>query len=1224
MGPNGSGKSNVIDAMLFVFGKRAKQLRLNKVSELIHNSTDFRSLEYARVEVHFHEIVDKQGEDFEAVPGSDFVISREAYRNNTSKYFIDQKTSNFTEVTTLLKAHGVDLNNNRFLILQGEVEQISMMKPKGEKPGDEGLLEYLENIIGTNQYVEPIEEKAKALEELNDKRGSQVNRLKIVEKERDALGGAKAEAELFMAKERELLRTRSVLYQLFSREALDATAAIESSVAELEETLAAERAKSAASSEAADALDAVVKTHAAALAELKKELDEATKAFAEFERKDIQHREDLKSAKARSKKLDDKLAKDAKKQKDMAEETAAIERDAPMLEAKKAELEEKVQAEEKALEEMLASLKGEMARVGKRLDAAQRALQPWEGKLADAKAAVDVAAAERDLLANQWREAREKLEKAKSGAQEATALAKSKREEIADAEATLESEKARAAERREAEAANRAAEAKANETQREIRGKLEQRKTAAETERSKGAIVRALMAAKARGKIKGVLGRLGDLGAVEKKYDVAVSTACGALDYVVVETTADAQACVAYLRANNLGVATFLILEKQKGLEGRMRESQAAPKNPKAPRLMDLIKPAEPRLAVAFYYGVRDTAVADDLDAASKIAYEGKTRVRVVTLAGQLIETSGTMSGGGSKPKGGRMRVGDAAPAAEEECGDERAAAERIADAEKELAAASLTFEEARSAAVAAGKEAKEAEAAVAKMERALPKLRAEVKAAEERAADLESRLADLADAARETKEDKAELARLEKAVEEATATHERVVSDAAGIRAECETLQKEMDDVGGEPLKALRALVKSLNAEIVETGDAATAKRATAASHAKATARLAKAIEEATAEREKLTEDIKATKEAFKALEDGAMEVLESQKALQARCDEKGSELAAAAAERDDALKVVGAVKHAEVDIVAKLDDLRATAKENEDKAAHWGKELEKLREEQAALLRESGAAAEEGGSPPSPPPLLTPEELEAHTQEATQSAAEALEAELAAMKPDMSSIEAFREKEGEYDVRAGELRGVTEERDATRASYDELRKKRLDEFMAGFDVISLKLKEMYQMITLGGDAELELVDSLDPFSEGIVFSVRPPKKSWKNIANLSGGEKTLSSLALVFALHHYKPTPLYVMDEIDAALDFKNVSIVGHYIKERTKDAQFVIISLRNNMFELADRLVGIYKTNNTTKTVAINPGAFEVGAANKKEKAAAAPRADGEENADPTIAA
>ena len=128
--------------------------------------------------------------------------------------------------------------------------------------------------------------------------------------------------------------------------------------------------------------------------------------------------------------------------------------------------------------------------------------------------------------------------------------------------------------------------------------------------------------------------------------------------------------------------------------------------------------------------------------------------------------------------------------------------------------------------------------------------------------------------------------------------------------------------------------------------------------------------------------------------------------------------------------------------------------------------------------------------------------------------------------------------------------------------------------------------------MVTLGGDAELELVDTLDPFSEGIVFSVRPKGKSWKNIANLSGGEKTLSSLALVFALHHFKPTPLYVMDEIDAALDFRNVSIVANYIKERTKNAQFIIISLRNNMFDLANRLVGIYKTHDVTKSIAVNP--------------------------------
>lgn len=76
----------------------------------------------------------------------------------------------------------------------------------------------------------------------------------------------------------------------------------------------------------------------------------------------------------------------------------------------------------------------------------------------------------------------------------------------------------------------------------------------------------------------------------------------------------------------------------------------------------------------------------------------------------------------------------------------------------------------------------------------------------------------------------------------------------------------------------------------------------------------------------------------------------------------------------------------------------------------------------------------------------------------------------------------------------------------------------------------------------------------------------MRPPKKSWKIISNLSGGEKTLSSLALVFALHYYKPSPLYFMDEIDAALDFKNVSIVAHYIKVIKKN---IFCIFRNSHF-------------------------------------------------------
>jgi structural maintenance of chromosome 4 len=175
-----------------------------------------------------------------------------------------------------------------------------------------------------------------------------------------------------------------------------------------------------------------------------------------------------------------------------------------------------------------------------------------------------------------------------------------------------------------------------------------------------------------------------------------------------------------------------------------------------------------------------------------------------------------------------------------------------------------------------------------------------------------------------------------------------------------------------------------------------------------------------------------------------------------------------------------------------------------------------------------------------------------------------------------DLSVLAEYRKRVEEHAARSMDLAEAVTARDDAKKRCDELRRLRLEGFMEGFSIITARLKEMYQMITMGGNAELELVDSLDPFSEGILFSVMPPKKSWKNISNLSGGEKTLSSL------HHYKPTPLYVMDEIDAALDFRNVSIVASYIKERTKNAQFIVISLRNNMFELASRLVGVYKVN------------------------------------------
>jgi structural maintenance of chromosome 4 len=130
------------------------------------------------------------------------VVTRTAYRNNSSKYTINDRTSSFTEVTSLLKNKGIDLDHNRFLILQvspclislgfadwnkGEVESIAQMKAKAQNEHEDGLLEYLEDIIGTNKYKEPIEQASLEVEALNEQRGEKMNRLRVVEREKAAL-----------------------------------------------------------------------------------------------------------------------------------------------------------------------------------------------------------------------------------------------------------------------------------------------------------------------------------------------------------------------------------------------------------------------------------------------------------------------------------------------------------------------------------------------------------------------------------------------------------------------------------------------------------------------------------------------------------------------------------------------------------------------------------------------------------------------------------------------------------------------------------------------------------------------------------------------------------------------------------------------------------------------------------------------------------------------------
>ncbi|OCH95713.1 RecF/RecN/SMC protein [Obba rivulosa] len=1195
VGPNGSGKSNTIDALLFVFGYRASKMRQGKLSELIHNSARYPDLDECSVEVHFREITDLPGpNDFEVVPDSDLIVARTAYKNNSSRYTINTRQSSYSEVQTLLKGRGIDLDHNRFLILQGEVESIAQMKPKAQTEHDDGLLEYLEDIIGTSKYKEPLEEALADMERLSEDRVEKLSRLKIVERERNALEAKKKEAEDYLRLQNEHVRALSRLWQWYIWRCLVNEDKYTKDIEQTDKELKDETERNRGDITHLEMLEKHYEERCTLYDEVKAAAALASTELKDHEKQQIAFEEKRKHTNTKAKKLRKSLQEDesalAAASRTIEDSTTKMEKEKVKLE----ELEEELAREEKVLEQIRDSLKDKTQVFHDQIEVKQTELQPWTAEINTKQAEIDMAVGERDMLAKKaeqlkstLREAQEHLEKlqaehqAKTGELEELKASKTqKQDELKAAKHSHEAQEAQVAKLRQKASSSRQ--------------KVDEAKASQAANTSQNRVLDSLTRLKNAGRISGFHGRLGSLGTIPDKYDVAVSTACGALYNLVVDTVDQGQACIEYLRKQNIGRGSFMVLEKlsSQGM-GRIQ----TPEN--VPRLFDLIKPKEPRFAPAFYKGLRDTLVANDLDQANRIAFGGSRRWRVVTLAGQLIDASGTMSGGGTQVARGGMSS---------KLAPEAVSPETLREYEQESEQAQQELDQAIERLRRLEAQLESLTQSGPQLDVSIQKLALDTQTASKRIAEAEKRVRDLKTQNKPNAGDNARISELEEEIEASQAELENLKEQAASIQNEIKALEKKILEVGGARLLTQKSKVEGINLHINLANDEITKAEVAKAKAENDVDKLEASVKEDRAILQGLDVDIQKLKEEIETcvsyIEELGAKVEEAQAAVESSKDD----LEQLKGELDTKREEIQAFRQKEMELKQRLNDLRKEYADNGRALEHWQSEHDKLtlediddddedenehedNGEPSSVKEEDGSKPKAKGSASHDLHMYSEAELAKFRKEELIADAELLDEKIKNAKPDLSVLKDYRKREAEFLRRAQDLEEVTQARDAKKQEYEDLRKRRLDEFMSGFSMISLKLKEMYQMITLGGNAELELVDSMDPFSEGIIFSVMPPKKSWKNISNLSGGEKTLSSLALVFALHVYKPTPLYFMDEIDAALDFRNVSIVANYIKDRTKNAQFIIISLRNDMFELSHRLIGIYKTANATQSISID---------------------------------
>lgn len=1120
VGPNGSGKSNVIDALLFVFGFRASKMRQGKISALIHNSAAFPDLPYCEVEVHFQEVLDLPGEEYEVMPDSQLIISRRAFKQNNSKYYMDGKETNFTAVTTLLRDRGIDLDHKRFLILQGEVESISQMKSKAANEHEDGLLEYIEDIIGTSKYKTPIEEAATELEGLNDVCMEKNNRVQHVEKEKNSLEDKKDNALGYIRDENELSQKQSALYQIYMDECADNIRVTEEAILQMQELLNLELEKHEGNESGIKEMEKAYKRGMKEYEGMEKEMQSLAKEMSKYDRESVKFEEKKKFLHGKQKKLEKAMqaARLAASECESLVEKHSYDVDKKSNES--SQLEKEMKVEEEELSSIREGLRGKTQGLSDQVTAKQKSLEPWDEKINQKLSSVAVAQSELDILRERGNAGAVLLEEAqgKVSSIEETLDAKQNGLEERKAQKTSLEEEVESLQLKLEKYSQREPEVRSHVSS--ARQKADEARASLASTQNRGSVLTGLMRLKESGRIDGFHGRLGNLGTIDEKYDVAISTACPALENMVVDSVEVGQHCIDYLRKNNLGRANFILLDR---LPKRDLSSIFTPES--VPRLFDLVKPREPKFAPAFYSVMQNTLVAKDLEQANRIAY-GARRWRVVTLDGQLIDVSGTMSGGGTRVARGGMSSKQVADTTKEQ----------VSKLEGELEETERKFQAFREKQQHVEATIREKTGEIPRVETKIQKIQIEIESANRSLADAQRRVKELSAEHKPSKTEASQARALEQQISSLNDEIEGLRAEKGGIEEEIQTLQNKIMEIGGVKLRSQKAKVDGLKKQISLLAEEVSNAEVQKSKNEKLISKHQKSRTDAESELEHIGEELENLQEDAESQTNDAsgwrQKVEEAQEALESR---KG-ELKSLKGELDEKVAELNESRASEIEMRNKLEENQKALGENEKRRRYWEDKLSNLSLQNVSDLGDD--------QQPGEIQTYTKDELAEMNKESLKAVIAALEEKTQNASVDLSVIDDYRRRATEHESRSADLKTALESRDSVKARLDGLRSARLNEFMEGFGIISLRLKEMYQMITMGGNAELELVDSLDPFSEGIMFSVMPPKKSWKNISNLSGGEKTLSSLALVFALHHYKPTPLYVMDEIDAALDFRNVS--------------------------------------------------------------------------------
>lgn len=1135
VGPNGSGKSNVADAVRWVLGEqRVKQLRGGSMQDVIFSGTENRKpLSYASVAITLDNSDHQLPIDYEEV-----TVARRLYRSGESEYLINGSMCRLKDVNELFYDTGIG-KEGYSIIGQGQIDRILSGKPEERRELFDEAAGIVKFKRRKNLSVKKLEEEQQNLLRVNDILAELEKQITPLEKQAET-------AREYLRKKEELKTYDINMFLLETARIREQIQGIEGKLAATRQELAEAGSAYADMKQEYEAVEEQVDGIEAAIEKAKSQLNETTMLKQQLENQIALLREQIHSAHMNDEHYD---------QRAKTIETELLDREGQLAgrqkeqEEIKGELEKKQALENQAREELI-TVQTRIATLSASIDKNKSDIMELLNNRASTKAKIQ----KYDTMLEQIQVRREQLSRRAAEAEEEAASQEKQQngyleelERISGEIRTLAAESREYEEKIEAiqkDLAGRTEKFRIGQTayHRE-QSRLESLKNITERYDGYGNSIRKVMDHK--GQEPGLLGVVADLIKVEKDYEIAVETALGGnIQNIVTSDEETAKRMIRFLKQNRFGRATFLPLTSMKARGGIQRPEALKEKG--VIGVADTLVKSDPAYRELVGYLLGRTLVVDNIDTGTAIARKYQQSLRIVTLEGELINPGGSMTGGAFKNSSNLL---------------------------------------------SRRREIEEFEKTVRQLKKEMDEFEAE-------SDRLRQVRAGYYEKVEEIKE------QLQKAyVVQNTA---KMNADQAGARVKAsrdlvEDIQKEAQDLDRQ-ITDIVDNQESINVELDTSQEL----------EVQLTAKIEEEQAVLDQEHEVETEKQKVAEEMHlvcAGLEQKYDFVLENVTRIQDEMEKFQEELKELEENKGGTSREIQEKEE-------KIQDLRQTIENSGELFQEIQAEIEKYKNQREELTRKHRSF------------LQKREELSGHMAE--------LDKEVFRLENQKESYEEASQKQYDYmweeyeltynralELRDGNLtdlakmkRRIQELKNEIRGlgnvnvnaiedyknlydRYDFLKKQHDDlveaeatlvqiieeldaamrkQFQEQFARISQEFDQVFKELFGGGKGTLELMEDEDILEAGIRIIAQPPGKKLQNMMQLSGGEKALTAIALLFAIQNLKPSPFCLLDEIEAALDDNNVVRFAKYLHKLTKNTQFIVITHRRGTMTAADRLYGI----------------------------------------------